>query len=301
MAQATRITMGISRVLCSSTLLTVLFLTGCFEKEQADHNTSKSSSEEVAVVPAVAETAALTSSTGSPYDCTTPTGTIDKRFWCLGLQAWQNSQYQNQSELERNKFIEAWQSGAFDAQQALDPVIEKLKSSPVALAGYESGYIGVLDAMGIVEYECSDGPETNNEYRDRWCEGASAFNVSRLASPANVVLRNTYINGYMSGRAIALTLPTSMESLFGNEVSVDADSKQAIDEPESTAPKPIKIFYQGFNDGFKAMLDTVRESVNEVMQQMQSMEGMPGPGMEGFPDLNSLPPDMLQPVDPTDN
>ena len=31
------------------------------------------------------------------------------------------------------------------------------------------------------------------------------------------------------------------------------------------------------------MIATVRESVNQVMEQMQNMEGMPGMGMDGMP------------------
>ena len=293
MAQATRITISTLGIIVSTALIIILLLAGCREQDQPSQGTPESNSESVATAECTPVTSANNSLGGASYDCSIAAGTADKRFWCFGLQVWHKSQFQNQGEAERNRFIEAWQSGALDAQQALDPTIDKFKSSPQAQAGYESGYISVLDAMGVVEYECSDGPETNNEYRDRWCEGAAAFNASHLASPTNVVLRNTYINGYMSGRAIALTLPTSMESLFGGGVGVEADGKQAIEEPESSAPKPIKIFYQGFNDGFKAMLDTVRESVNQVMEQMQSMEGMPG--MEG------LPPELLQPVDPALN
>ncbi len=210
--------------------------------------------------------------------------TADKRFWCRGQKNWTESEsFQEEDTAARDEFIEAWKLGSLDAQQGRDPVTDNLSSRPTAMDGYQTGYINVLDALGIVEYECSEGDETDNEYRDRWCEAASAYNSSRQGSPSNAILRADYINGYMSGRAIALTLPTSMESLFGGEAP-KADSKKAIDDMDPDAPKAIKVFYRGFNDGFQAMIDTVKESVNQVMEQMQGMPGMDGmDGMDGMP------------------
>ena len=85
-----------------------------------------------------------------------------------------------------------------------------------------------------------------------------------------------------------------MESLFGGEQS-SVDGKRAIDEPTDHL-KAIRIFHQGFNDGFQAMLDTVRESVNQVMEQMQNLDVMPG--MEGMPDMDGMP-GMMESFDPS--
>ncbi|WP_281645669.1 hypothetical protein [Parendozoicomonas sp. Alg238-R29] len=231
------------------------------------------------------------------YDCDDSSGmTPDKRFWCRGLKDWkENNNFQADNTSARDEFIESWKLGSLDAMQGRTPAIDNLQSRPIAANGYESGYIGVLDAQGIIEYECTEGEETDNEYRDRWCEAAAAYNASRQGDPTNAILKNSYISGYMSGRAIALTLPTSMESLFGGDGPKDA-GKSAIDEPEPGSPKAILVFHRGFTDGFQAMIDTVRESVNQVMEQMQNMPGMDGmpPGMDGMgmPGMGDMPPGM---------
>ena len=238
------------------------------------------------------------------FDCDDPSGmTPDKRFWCRGLKAWTESEnHQADNNHACDEFIEAWKLGSLDAMQGRTPAIENLQSRPVAADGYETGYISVLDSQGVIEYDCSEGEETDNEYRDRWCEAAASYNSSGQGSATNAILRNIYINGYMSGRAIALTLPTSMESLFGSEAPRE-EAKSAIDEPESGAPKSILVFHRGFTDGFQAMIDTVRESVNQVMEQMQSMpgmDGMPPPGMDDMgmpPGMEHLMPPGAEPQD----
>ncbi|WP_087107412.1 hypothetical protein [Parendozoicomonas haliclonae] len=288
-----------------TTALTITMLQGCSEQDKKSKTVAsqKAAEQQGDVVEQVTIEDILPESATTSYNCDDSSGmTADKRFWCLGLKAWSQSEHFDEGSSARDEFINAWKLGALDAQQARDPAIENLQTRPLAAAGYESGYVSVLDAIGIVEYECSEGEETDNEYRDRWCEAANAYNSSRLGSPANAVLRGTYINGYMSGRAIALTLPTSMESLFGGESTPQEGAKKAIDEPDSDTPKSIQVFYRGFNDGFQAMIDTVRESVNQVMEQMQGMPGMDGmpPGMEGMPGMDGMmpPPGMMDPMAP---
>ena len=300
---ASKVTM-VSVMAITMVLITIL-LQGCTQekKEKVVAATDSSDEYQVSLADIRSATESATGSAFSSYECNTATGmTSDKRFWCMGHKAWLESEYSNEGEeATQNEFIEAWKLGALDAQQARDPAVENLRSRPVAAAGYESGYISVLDATGIVEYECSDGDETDNEYRDRWCEASIAYNSSRMGAAHNAVLRAAYVNGYMSGRAIALTLPTSMESLFGDEPPQDG-GKRAIDELGSAAsPKAIKTFNTGFHEGFQAMIDTVRESVNQVMEQMQGMDGMPGmegmpgdgmPGMPGMPGMDGMMPGM---------
>ncbi len=231
----------------------------------------------------------------SDFDCDDPTGmTADKRFWCKGFRSWQDSNSYQDSDDARDEFISAWKLGYLDASQGRDPAVDNLQSRPIAAEGYENGYITVLDDQGIIEYDCSEGDETDNEYRDRWCEASTAYSKSGLGSAANAVLRGNYINGYMAGRAIALTIPTSMESLFGDSAP-DENAKKPIDEPDADSPKGIQVFYKGFNAGFQAMIDTVRDSVNQVMEQMQNMPGMEGmENMEGMmpPGMENMMPPM---------
>ncbi|MTI13299.1 hypothetical protein [Sansalvadorimonas verongulae] len=282
-----------------------VMLPGCGDDKKAETTPSpqiKEQPEEDIIEQVTVEDIRPGESAG--YDCGDSSGmTPDKRFWCRGLKAWMVSEsYQADNGHDRDEFIEAWKLGNLDAIQGRTPAIENLQSHPVAADGYEIGYIGVLDAQGVIEYDCSEGDETDNEYRDRWCEAAASYNSSRQGDAANAIMRNIYINGYMAGRAIALTLPSSMESLFGSEAPKEGN-KSAIDEPENDAPKSILVFHRGFTDGFQAMIDTVRESVNQVMEQMQSMpgmDGMPPPGMDGMgmpPGMEHMMPPMGEPQD----
>ena len=277
-----------------------LSLGGCGKQDEKKTVASEASSHTEAE-PDQVTVKDLVAADSQGYDCDDPSGmTADKRFWCKGFRSWQDSDSFSDSSNAREEYITAWKLGYLDASQGRNPAIDNLQSRPVAANGYETGYLTVLDNQGVIEYDCTEGDETDNEYRDRWCEAAAAYSKSNSGSSGNAVLRNNYINGFMAGRAIALTIPTSMESLFG-DAAPDTNAKKPIDQPEANAPKGIQVFYNGFNAGFQAMIDTVRESVNQVMEQMQNMpgmegmEGMPGmPGMDGMPmpPMGELPPGM---------
>ena len=175
MIQTTVTTMtGLRLALLSSMILTTLLLPGCSKQDD-----SKGRKSQMAESGMAADVSSVSVDDIQPdatsYDCTSVAGSADKRSWCLGLQAWNDSEYQP-DDRARDEFIEGWRLGSLDAQQAVNPGIEQLQSRPAAAAGYESGYINVLDAIGVIEYECSEGAETDNEYRDRWCEAAAAFN-----------------------------------------------------------------------------------------------------------------------------
>ena len=73
-------------------------------------------------------------------------------------------------------------------------------------------------------------------------------------------------------RPSALTVPTSMESFFNGE---NPEGKQpAIVQPEGELKSTELAFYRGFDEGYKAMIASIRESINQVMQQMQIPNNM---------------------------
>ena len=155
-----------------------------------------------------------------------------------------------------------------------------------------------LDAMGVVEYECSEGTETDNEYRDRW-QGAIAFNASRLAAPTNAILRSTYINGYMSGRAIALTLPTSMESLFVMRVPVSAASRRLMCPPP-ILPRRSRCSIKALTmasrpDCRRARVGQSGDGADAEYGGCLAWAWMVCHPVWKFPDM---PPGMLEPIDP---
>ena len=76
----------------------------------------------------------------------------------------------------------------------------------------------------------------------------------------------------MGGGRVALTVPTSMESFFNGE---NPEGKQpAIVQPEGELKSTELAFYRGFDEGYKAMIASIRESINQVMQQMQIPNNM---------------------------
>ena len=281
------------RLLWLLPVIGALLLAGCGKEEPKPVASGKAAHHQQDKAPKVSMDD-IRPSTSAEFDCTDTTpGSSEKRLWCMGLKDWQASKgYSSTNNAARDDFIGAWKIGLLDALQANTPALESLRNNPVAADGYEAGYIAVVNSQGIVEYDCS-GQGSDNEYRDRWCEASKAYSNNSEGSPSNLILRNNYINGFMSGKAIALTMPTSMDSLLGGTPA--QDGKQAIDEPPVSAPRSQRIFFTGFNSGYQAMVDTVRESVNQVMEQMQNLQGMQGmegmppgmPGMDGMPSMDN--------------
>ena len=179
---------------------------------------------------------------------------------------------------DRDAFIDAYGLGQQDASMANDP--RPSYELPVDQAGYQAGYHMVIEAQGLLDYDCDS--ESDAEYQDRWCDAAVAYRNSGPGSADNAVLRGRYIDGYMSGRAIAVTIPAAMDIMLGSEAR--SGIRQAITEPSAMKSKAERAFYQGFDEGHRAMLATIQESINQVMQQMhQNAEAMPSmPGMESM-------------------
>lgn len=208
------------------------------------------------------------------------------RIWCKGLAEWKRSQvFVGDDNQKRDAFINAYGLGQQDASMASDP--RPPSEQPVDQAGYQAGYHMVIEAQGLLDYACDSEPGA--EYQDRWCDASVAYKNSGLGSADNAVLRGRYIDGYMSGRAIAVTIPAAMDVMLGSEAR--SGIRQAVAEPSAMKSKAERAFYQGFDEGHRAMLATIQESINQVMQQMhQNADTSPSmPGMESMMPVEPKP------------
>lgn len=213
------------------------------------------------------------------YDCTT-VDTTDalKQTWCEARGAFDKSSLAGDVANFGN-YLKGYRQGVNDARlaetsQVSREALEGRAEKPNE-AGYRAGYQQVVDALGIIEYHCSDG-EKASEYKDRWCEADDAYRIASVGSSDNPFLRGRFIDGYMAGGRVALTVPTSMEAFFSGE---NPEGKQsAIHKQEGDDVEPTEqAFYRGFDEGYKAMIASIRESINEVMQQMQVPNNMEMP------------------------
>ena len=206
--------------------------------------------------------------------------------WCEAQNRFSEGSFAD-DERAFKEFLMGYRGGVNDARQAKDSrynrfPVEGREGKPEE-AGYRAGYKTAISDMGVIEYDCASN-EGASEYKDRWCEASDSFRSAGLGGD-NPFIKGRFIDGYMSGGRVALTVPTSMESFFSGD---GPEGKQtAIVKPEGTLKKTEEAFYRGFDEGYKAMIASIRESINQVMQQMQ-VPNMPG----GMPD------GMMPPMDP---
>ena len=77
----------------------------------------------------------------------------------------------------------------------------------------------------------------------------------------------------MAGGRVALTVPTSMEAFFSGD-NPEEGKQPAVVQPEGDLKDTLQAFYRGFDEGYKAMIASIRESINQVMEQMQIPNNM---------------------------
>ena len=207
-----------------------------------------------------------------------------EQTWCKAQKQFE-SQHGSSNSDEFVVFLKGFRDGYAQASSAADSRINIFEvsdqSEPIYDQGYRDGYSSVLDAMGIDEFNCSSN-EMASEYRDRWCEASIAFQQGHVGTDNNPIIKSRFIDGYMAGGRVALTVPTSMEAFFGGEAP--QGKQPAIVQPTGDIEPVAAAFNRGFDVGYKAMIDSIRDSINQVMQQMQIPEnlelpeGMMAPG-----------------------
>ena len=209
--------------------------------------------------------------TEESYDCSIVDGSDPvKQVWCEARSLFDSSSVADNLEAF-GPFLKGFRQGGNDSRRAetssvAREALEGQNEKPFE-AGYRAGYNGVVNQLGILEFDCRDSEETS-EYKDRWCEADDAYRIANIGSSDNPFVRGRFIDGYMAGGRVALTVPTSMESFFSGE---NPEGKQpAIFQPEDEELQGTTLaFYRGFDEGYKAMIASIRESINQVMQQMQ--------------------------------
>ena len=213
------------------------------------------------------------------YSCQAVTGVLELT-WCEAKDQFTSQPFEDE---DFPVYLHGFREGYARASQAGDYQVLASESQLPHERGYHDGYHAVVDAMGIPEYNCGS-TDQSSEYKDRWCEAAEAFRISSGTTEPNPLVRGRFIDGYMTGGRVALTVPTSMEAFFGGENP--EGNQPAILQPQGTVNSAELAFYSGFDVGFKAMIDSIRESINQVMEQMQI------PGNMDIPEgLMPLPPE----------
>ena len=137
------------------------------------------------------------------YSCQAVTG-IMELTWCEAKEQFTSQPFDND---DFPAYLHGFREGYAQASQAGD-LLTSESQSPQG-RGYNDGYYAVVDALGIPEYNCSS-TDLASEYKDRWCEAAEAFRTGSAAAEPNPLVRDRFLDGYMTGGRVALTVPTSM-------------------------------------------------------------------------------------------
>ena len=209
------------------------------------------------------------------YDCTDFDNNHPlKQSWCEATElSARNHGFQAHSD-QFKQYLTGYRQGIHDASQAQASRISR-SGNGVDLSpedsGYQQGYEKIVKQMGIVEFN-NTITTTGSEYSDRWYEAADNFSQTGL-NENNPFLKSRFIDGYMTGGRIALTVPSSMESFLNGDAP--ATEQPVVIQPEQLNNMQ-QAFYQGFDEGYQAMVASIRASISQVMEQMESSD-MPLP------------------------
>ena len=242
----------------------VALLQGCNKPTECPETTTTVVQETVSVGPMGDES----------YGCTNiQRAGAAQQTWCEARAQFEQSEFSSREDSFKS-FLKGYRDGLNDARQAKDSRVsrdaEEGKQWTAEEAGYHAGYSAVLKTLGVIEYDCASDDQAS-EYKDRWCEGFDSFRTSGIGGN-NPFIKGRYIDGHMHGGRVALTVPTSMESFFNGE---NPEGKQPdIVQPEREQNATEQSFHRGFDEGYKAMIASIRESINQVMEQMQMPNNM---------------------------
>ncbi len=215
------------------------------------------------------------------YSCSSPSGAgMLEQTWCAAKDEYaHNGKTVNSDGFPA--FLQGYREGVAASSIAEDSRLslmdEETQSESELDQGYRQGYLATVQAMGLIEYNCGSS-DMASEYKDRWCEAAQAYRGSDVGSENNPFVKGRFVDGYMTGGRVALTVPSSMEAFFGGE-ELDGHLP-AVAQPVGDLKGADLAFYRGFDAGYQAMIDSIRESINQVMQQMQAPNDLEFP--DGF-------------------
>ncbi len=272
-------------------LLTVMFLFGCNKKENkaTDKNNQVQQLKVekmkiVAAKPPIKPTAKIltepkvTNNTSllncNKIDSLTPV----QQFACMGERAWETSGLSDQNV--KSVFVKAYEQGMLDAQQAKtvnETSLEEQYIKQRAMAkksyqqGYQKGYQSVVHAYGIKNISCHHKKQ-QTEFEKHWCVASNYYENRHIGPIGNPLLKDRFIFGYLSGLTIAMTLPSSMETLMqdGKHNIEDFNAMSPLNNNSSEADK---IFHKGLVYGFSVMMKKMQQSVDHIMKQMNGTIG----------------------------
>ena len=214
------------------------------------------------------------------YSCSPDGAGILEQTWCAAKDEYAHNGKTVDSQ-GFPSFLQGYREGVAASSIAEDSrlslIDEVAPSEGEVDQGYRQGYLATVRAMGLVEYNCGSS-DMASEYKDRWCEAAQSYRSSEVGSENNPFVKGRFVDGYMTGGRVALTVPSSMDVFFGGE---EPDGRlPAVSQPVGDLKGADLAFYRGFDAGYQAMIDSIRESINQVMQQMQVPNDLEFP--EGF-------------------
>lgn len=244
----------------AAVLAVALLLQGCDSAEETQTKPVK---------PTVA--ASTQTEAEESYQCNTKQTSFDVVTWCEA-----SVRYDDEAILgEFSDYLSGFRLGYSDAAMAADPKPAN-GTGDIVDDGYQAGYHFVAHNLGLRSYECNDPAD---EYEKLWCVAAQAYEQSGAGHAHNVFVRARFIDGFLAGGRVALSTPATMESFFA-PASISDNSM--MDKLPAGANVAETAFHRGFDDGHQAMLNDIRNSINQMMQQIQLGGGMatPDAGMQ---------------------
>ena len=209
-------------------------------------------------------------------DCSNPQST-DQQLWCearnsFNEYSWQAAETDNTSSW--NNYHLGYKDGSYDAHHARTMRVSGAEETQDEYSlGYGAGYASSMEAMGLTIYDC-DEEVVQSEYQSRWCEAADIFTDSNAGKRTgnNPVLRTRFVDGYLSGGRIALTIPASIHELMADaaEQALEAKLPLTLGDHDEGLPDSARAFREGLELGYESMVNNVQDIMAQVMQEFMA-------------------------------
>ena len=266
----------------------IFCLSSCDDTEK--NNKTQATGTHSSALPSTqnSPTASITE-TNSGNSTTCPSGVDSDDFMesthCEATKAFDALSQEENRNLSFDLYLKGYRTGINQARQARSKILKTKNPSYEEQKGHEDGYQSVLAVLGMNNNFSENDPNSQaQEFQQLQKEAKSAFNNSKLDTN-NPFLEMAFINGYLSGGRTVLSMPTSMDGmnfLTGDNETGDPEKPDFV-PPSQDAPDTIKAFYNGFISGTKAMEDSIKESFDRFMNQMQeAQEGENGTDIPSF-------------------
>ncbi|MDD7804238.1 MAG: hypothetical protein PUP46_01415 [Endozoicomonas sp. (ex Botrylloides leachii)] len=193
-----------------------------------------------------------------------------KQSWCDAQAFFEQKSHLDTDSKAFKDYLNGYRHGMNDASQGKASRISRsqpLQGSNFEDNGYRNGYEKVMTQLGLIEINAED-TNLRSQYRERYYEIEKLYHHVEQTEDDNPFQKSRYIDGYMKGGYIALTLPAPMNPFMDNE-ELAGKQLPPIAIPEEPLSDAQRAFYRGFEEGYKAMMANIRNSINQIMEQMQ--------------------------------